>query len=78
MLGAVLAVFVFAICLLYTKSAFLQIALLAYEILLIFSLVFVVLHMRSTIKKTKIAFPNEKLVSLHLIIFAIWVPIFAV
>ena len=77
MLGAFLAVLVFVICVLYTQ-ALQQIALLSYEILLMLFLVFVVLHMRRTIQKTEIAFPNEKLVSLHVINFAVWVPIYAV
>ena len=54
-----------------------QVYFLAYEILLASSLAFVVCHMRQTIKKTKIAFPNEKLVSVHLTNFLVWVPLYA-
>ena len=54
-----------------------QLYFLGYEILLALSLAFVVCHMRQTIKKTKIAFPNEPLVSVHLTNFFVWVPLYA-
>ena len=73
--GGILAVVVSAVEMWNALKA--QFYFLAYEFLLAFSLAFVVCHMRSTIKKTQIAFPNEKLVILHLTNFLVWIPLYA-
>ena len=75
-LGALLAITVFVATLVNTQIG--DSIMLAFEIVLMLSLVFVVVHMRRTIKATKIAFPNEKLVLTHLFNFIIWIPFYMI
>ena len=43
-----------------------------FNILVTLALIGSVLHIRSTINKTKFVFPNEMIVIMHLIIFSVW------
>ena len=57
----------------YSHSLFLSTML---DIILGIALIFAVFHMRKTIKSTKFAIPNDKLVVIHLTNFNVWALIY--
>ena len=69
----ILSVYITGATVLFFDTSAGEITNLFLDVFIAGSLVFSVYHMRRSIKKSKFAFPNEKIVLIHLTNFSVWI-----